>query len=426
MAGEARRPISLLLPALAGVQLLGWASTYYLPAILAPSIARDFGLPLETVFIVSTLFSGAMAVASPALAGVLTRRGARPVLTLGAALLALALAAISAAETVTALFAAWIALGVGGALALGAPAYTALAEVRGPGARQAISALMLVTGLSSTVAFPTLAALEGALGWRGAVLLLAGAQLLIAAPIVWRLVPPLRHSPQAPPSLAETPTVPQSPAVPGTPSTPPPAAPQAPSAGVLASPPLDRRLFLLFALAFSCSTFVTVGFEITRVEAFRALGLEEALAIAAASAVGVAQVASRAAEAAFGRRVRAILLALAAVLVAPVSVALLGVGGAALWSVIAFVALYGASTGLLAVLRATLPLELFPAGRYGAAAARATLPFSLAAAIAPPLFARALAEGGVDAALALAVGGFFCAAVAMSLLFAAQKARLAA
>lgn len=390
-----------ILPTLGIAQLFGWSSTYFLPAVLAPVIARDIGLSLEAIFLASTVFSVAMAAASPFLAGVLTRRGARPVLTAGSVVLAMALAAASLAGSPAPFFAAWALLGVGGAMALGAPAFTALAEAHGAGARRSIGLVMLMTGLSGSLAFPGLALLEATLGWRASLLLMAALHLIVFAPVHWLLIPEKRApTPLPPPPPAETPAGPAPVAVvdPG---------------GGRPEAAIDPLLFGLFALSVSCAIFVSVGFEITRIEIFRALGLEEALAIGAASAIGVAQVAARAADAAFGQRVEAVFLAIVAMIVAPASFLLLAFAPDALWSLALFVALYGAATGLLTVLRATLPLELFSPEVYGAAATRAALPTSLASAAAPPVFAISLQQGGGAAALALGGAGFVCALAAM-------------
>lgn len=71
---------SSLVVALGTAQTLAWASSYYLPAMLAGAIGRDVGISTSTVF---GAFSVALLVAAavgPYAGRLIDRRGGRPVL----------------------------------------------------------------------------------------------------------------------------------------------------------------------------------------------------------------------------------------------------------------------------------------------------------------------------------------------------------
>ncbi|WP_225150596.1 hypothetical protein [Bradyrhizobium sp. NBAIM08] len=71
-------------------------------------------------------------------------------------------------------------------------------------------------------------------------------------------------------------------------------------------------------------------------------------------------------------------------------------------SAIAFATLYGVASGITAVARATLPLQLFPPGAYARASARMAVLLNFTFAAAPPAFAAIVTSAGPQAALWLA------------------------
>src|ERR671913_1578573 len=79
-------------------QTLAWASSYYLPAILAAPMARDLGVAPSWVF---GAFSAALvlsALLGPAVGRAIDRRGGRPVLALSNVVLALGLCLLAVAR----------------------------------------------------------------------------------------------------------------------------------------------------------------------------------------------------------------------------------------------------------------------------------------------------------------------------------------
>jgi hypothetical protein len=72
-----------------------------------------------------------------------------------------------------------------------------------------------------------------------------------------------------------------------------------------------------------------------------------------------------------------------------------------------------AGTGIMAVARNTLPLQLFGAGGYATLLGRIGLPTQIIFATAPPAFAWGMEQGGVSAVLAFSA---FCMAGAVAAL----------
>ena len=132
---------------LGAAQTLAWASSYYLPAVLATPIARDTGLPVAWVFgafSVALVISG---VLGPWAGKHIDRRGGRPVLMASNGVFVLGLLALAAAQGPWTLFAAWVVLGLAMAMGLYEAAFAALVRLYGGAARNPITGITLMAGL---------------------------------------------------------------------------------------------------------------------------------------------------------------------------------------------------------------------------------------------------------------------------------------
>jgi MFS family permease len=99
-------------------QTLAWASSYYLPAILAAPISADLGLPRAGFFAAFSASLLIAACAGPAVGRLIDRRGGRGVLVASNVVLAIGLFVLAGATGAVTLFAAWAVLGIGMALGL--------------------------------------------------------------------------------------------------------------------------------------------------------------------------------------------------------------------------------------------------------------------------------------------------------------------
>lgn len=76
-------------------QTLAWASSYYLPAMLATSMARDLGVSTPTVFLGFSLALVVYALLGPFVGRAIDRYGGRPVLAANSFVFAAGLAALA-------------------------------------------------------------------------------------------------------------------------------------------------------------------------------------------------------------------------------------------------------------------------------------------------------------------------------------------
>jgi MFS family permease len=177
-----RRQLPIVL-ALGTTQTLAWASSYYLPAILADPIARELGISNSWFF---AAFSGAL-VLSGVLRPVVGRRidvvGGRQVLSISNVTLAIGLALLGSAHSIVTLVAAWTMLGLGMGLGLYDAAFGALGRIYGDKARAAITGITLLAGFASTVGWPLSAWSLEMIGWRSTCFAWAVAHIMLGLPL---------------------------------------------------------------------------------------------------------------------------------------------------------------------------------------------------------------------------------------------------
>lgn len=354
--------------ALGATQTLAWASSYYLPAILARPIAADLGLAASAVF---GCFSGALllsALLGPAVGRAIDRRGGRDVLALSNLVLAAGLGLLALAQGLATLALAWAVLGLGIAMGLYDAAFATLAGLYGRAARSPITGITLIAGFASTIGWPLSAAMEQAWGWRGACLGWAGLHLLLGLPANRLLVPP------APP----------------------------PEKGVAAggpSRPAPRFAMPLLAFVFAAAWTVTGAMAAHLPRLLEAAGATPAGAILAAALLGPAQVLARLLEFGLLQRFHPLVSARLATLCQPLAAAVLALAGGIAAPV--FAMLYGMGNGVLTIVKGTLPLAVFGPLGYGARQGWLSAPARLLQALAPFGFGLLLESAPVGTALAV-------------------------
>jgi len=346
-------------------QALAWASSFYLPAILAGPIARDVGLSPPWIYGALSFSLCVTAALGPLCGRVIDERGGRSVLVISNLLLALGLCLLALARGPVLLFVAWLVLGIAMAAGLYEAAFGALTRLYGEGARTPITGITLIAGFASTVGWPMSAFLEHLCGWRGACISWALLNLLVGLPLnAWALkgAPPATHS--------------------GEPSR------QTVSA---VSVPTDRRMWIL-AWVFTACGIVSTGIATNLPGLFSAMGVSTGSAVAAASLMGPAQVGARVIEFSARRWGTPLVSARVAGLLHPIGALILGVGGAPMVAVFAIV--HGAGNGILTIARGTLPLALFGPRGYGARIGKIAVPARIGQAVAPLLFGVAIEQYG--------------------------------
>jgi MFS family permease len=372
-----RGPLVRVLIALAIAQVTGWG-TVGLLAIVGRQIAIDLQMNIAAVFAGNSVFYVVMGLWAPLLAKAFIRHGARKAMMVGCVIGALGFAGLALSNGPLLFFASWVLLGSAGAATLTTAAYIALNEIAGRDARSAIGALMLVTGLASSIFWPTTAFLSDVFAWRATCLVYAAAMLLVCLPLYAFGLPrcvKIEEQSKKPFAVAQ------------------------------AMPPrrAEKSTFYLISATISLNAFVTFGFSAVLVELLKAEGLSATDAVAFGSSLGVIQVSARAVDFLGGGRWDGVATGLFAGAVLPLAMVILMAGHGTYWSIATFILLYGLSSGALAVARATIPLVFYDKAAYAKAASHIALPVNVIAAAASPLLVSLLICWGTSAVLGLTI-----------------------
>jgi MFS family permease len=261
--------------ALGTAQTLAWASTYYLPAMLAAPMARDLGTSPPTVFAAFSLALVASALVGPWSGRAIDHYGGRPVLMTTSLVFAGGLACLGSIHSVWSLFATWALLGVAMGSGLYEAAFATLVRLYSHDSRNTITGITLIAGFASTVGWPLSAWLESRYGWRGACFGWAALHLLLGLPLNGWLPRPLAS---APIELAPIETV--------SPSAKP---------DIATNPePMPQRPVLttaLLAFAFAATWFISTAMAAHLPRMLQATGASLAVAVGVGALIGPAQVA---------------------------------------------------------------------------------------------------------------------------------------
>ena len=347
------RQLSIVL-ALGTTQTLAWASSYYLPAILADPIARDLGVSSNWIF---GAFSGSLVISAmlgPRVGRQIDLVGGRQVLSLSNLTLAAGLRLLGATYSIPVLVIAWLLLGVGMGLGLYDAAFGALGRIYGDSARRAITGITLIAGFASTVGWPLTAFGLESIGWRNTCFAWALSHILIGLPINFFMLP----------------------AVTG--------AKAAAAAAIKPHIPMDRTMILL-AFAFAAAWSVTGAMAAHLPRILEATGATTLQAVSAGALIGPAQVAARMVEASWLSRYHPLLSTRIACLTHPIGAAIIGVLGGGVASS-AFAIFHGAGNGILTIARGTLPLAIFGPQNYAYRLGIIGAPARMAQAAAPLAF----------------------------------------
>jgi MFS family permease len=279
-------------------------------------------------------------------------------MSLGSVLGGTLLLVLARTESVLLFYAVWTGLGVAMAMLLYEPAFAVIYASFGANARKGVTALTLAAGFASTVFWPLSQALVHASGWRGAAAILGLANLLLCAPLHLLLLPSsagaAAHTSAFPPSHS----------------------------GVVRRL-MRSRVFWLLAFSFTVNMLAFSALSVHLIPLLQERGLSAAEAVMLAAVIGPMQVLGRVLEVTVGARFRAAQVGLLALAVLPVALIALAEAASSWVLLVAFAALYGASNGVMTIVRAVMPAELFGRESYGAINGALSAPVILSRAVAP-------------------------------------------
>ncbi|PKG51898.1 MULTISPECIES: MFS transporter [Halomonadaceae] len=349
---------------LGSAQTLAWASSYYLPAILAVPMARDLGVPPSWVF---AAFSAALlltAMLGPSVGRWIDIRGGRGVLMASNGIMALGLIIMALSQGVFTLMLAWLITGIGMAMGLYDAAFATLGRLLGRSARASITGVTLLAGFASTIGWPVTALLENEFGWRTACGVWAMLHIVIGLPLN-ALLPKAgasqtEHKDEKPVPLPDRP----------------------------------RLAIVLLAFVFAAGWFVSTAMAAHLPRLLQETGVSLSVAVAAAALVGPAQVAARLGEFALLRHLHPLVAARVATTLHPLGAALLATLG---MPAAGFALLHGAGNGMMTIASGTLPLALFGPAGFGRRQGLIIAPARAMQAFAPLLFGLLIEQYGAGA-----------------------------
>ncbi len=362
-------------------QTIAWASSTYLPAVVASAMALSLGIEASWIFAAYSCALAIMAILAPVVGRIIDRHGGQLVLCGSNLIQACGLVVLACSSSVGAMFSGWGIIGIGMALGLYDAAFAALVRQHGLAARRPITGITLVGGFASTVGWPLSSFLIANWDWQVACLTWAAAHLLIALPLNFFFIPNLSKIDTLNDEVGD------------------------------AYEGKEERCrerngnFMLLALFGAATAFVTSAMAAHLPLFLLSAGVGSSAAIAAAALLGPSQVMARLGEfivahkfqldPLFTARVATALHPLAGILFVAVS----GLPGAAML----FAILHGAGNGLITIAKGTLTLSIFGAQGYGVVQGKLAVAQRIMQALAPFAFSLVMTRCGAMAGLYLTV-----------------------
>ena len=350
-------------------ETVSWGILYYAFGILLTPMESELGWSRAQS---SGAFSlGLMAAALGAVpAGRwVDRGGGRVMMTLGSCVATVLVLAWARVESLAALYAVWVAIGIAMAAVLYEPAFAVLAKWFVHDRDRGFTILTLVAGLASTIFNPITSWLAAHLGWRRAVMALAMVLAVTTIPTHALLLrgQPAEAAPGAVPRRRQVGDV---------------SAPARDPVDADARTAMRTPTFWLLALAFVIQSFVHAGFILHAVVLLVERGHTVAFAATASGMIGGLQVFGRLVFAPLKTRlsqrtVTMLVFALQAVSLLALRV-IPGVPG-----VVAFVVCFGVGNGMTTLMRASIVADLYGRTHYGSIAGVLALCSTGARAVAP-------------------------------------------
>ena len=337
-------------------QIIGWGSGFYLPAILAVPISKDFGVPTETffwAFTISLLVSG---LVGPQVGKAIDRLGGRRVLPYGNLAFALGLSLLALSTEPVLLYIAWFFIGIGASMGNYDSAFATAVSFLGKNANKVIAGITVYAGFASTISWPLTSYLYDTFSWQAAVWFWVAMHLMVALPIHLSL-----------PSVEQK----EVPVVTG------------PIRKIIKNRFRFDPLLVVFAVMFALEGFIVSSVNSTLPFMLSEIGADAQLAIFAAAILGPSQVAARLLLVALDKYLTPMRVAAISILVHPAGVILLLVFGAN--AILPFVILHGIGVGLNPFIRGSLPLLFFGSESYGERQGHVMMLSKIVSALSPTL-----------------------------------------
>jgi len=317
-------------------QIIGWGSSFYLPAILAVPISTSLGIQTQDffwAFTFSLLLSGLL---GPQVGKAIDRLGGRAVLPFGSLAFALGLTLLSVSSNQMMLVMAWLLIGVGGSMGNYDSAFATAVSFFGAKSNRVIAGITVFAGFSSTISWPLTSFLEQTIGWQQAVFFWALLHLVVGLPLNMSI-----------PKIAKK----EVPDMTG------------PIRKIIKNKFRFDVLIVIFAVMFALEGFIVSSVNTTLPFLLSELGASTGVALISATILGPSQVLARILILIPGKIMTPMRVAALSIAAHPVGVLLLWLFGVN--ALVPFVILHGIGVGLNPFIRGSLPLLFFGADRFG-------------------------------------------------------------
>ena len=376
--------------ALGAAQICSWGTLFYGFPLIAEAMRADLGWSKPMLYGAATLGMLLAGLAAYPV-GAAIDRGHGRLLMSGASILAgILLAAWSQVEGLVAFYIVLAGLGCMQAATLYEPAFAVIARRVGPlNARKGITALTLWGGFASTVFIPVIQFLIETQGWRGALLVMAGVNIVVCGGLYLLAIDSSRDAPMRTTEPDET----------------APAVGRAAVAAAMRKPSYWGLMlaWVSYAFAFSSLTYHFFPLLLER-------GLDSAGAVLVLTVIGPAQVGGRILIRAFAAEAPVRSVGSVVVVVFPLAVIGFGFAPPDILVIAGVAACYGAANGMITIVRGMAVPEMVTRDGYGVVNGSLVAPMSIMTALAP-LGAALLwqASGGYGAVL----GAIFVGSLAL-------------
>ncbi|MBX3580884.1 MAG: MFS transporter [Rhizobiaceae bacterium] len=349
--------------ALGAAQICSWGTLFYGFPLIAEAMRSDLGWSKPTLYGAATLGMLLAGLAAYPVGAAIDRGHGRFLMAGASVVAGILLAAWSQVEGLFAFYVVLAGLGSMQAATLYEPAFAVIARRVGPlNARKGITTLTLWGGFASTVFIPVIQFLIETQGWRGALLVMAGVNIVVCGGLYLLAIDPSRD---APIRTAEPREI-------------PPAVGRAAVAAAMRRPSYWGLMlgWVSYAFAFSSLTYHFFPLLLER-------GLDSAGAVLVLTVIGPAQVAGRILIRAFAAEAPARLLGSAIVIVFPLAVIGFALAPPGVFVIATIAAFYGAANGMITIVRGIAVPEMVTRDGYGAVNGSLVAPMNITTALAP-------------------------------------------
>lgn len=353
-------------------QILVWGGSFFLMAILADPVSKDTGWSHQYVYgslSIGILVSGLLA---PWVGKQIAGQKGKAMLRYSGLAMGFGLLIVAIAPVLMIFMFGWFIIGIGMAMGLYDSLFAVLGREYGSGAKKAITHITLISGFVTTVIWPLLAWMINHMGWRHTCL----AYALLLALAIWPLYKLALPGKEPDNSLIASDT---SPAV------------------INADPSFKSVVYWLLAFNFTIAAIIMTGISVQLLDVLQAKGLSLFAAISIGTLIGPFQVGVRVLDL-VGPKKHPIWNAFISATLVLIGLVLLGLDSA---FAAAGVVLYSLGNGMRAILRGTLPLELFDPIIYPEVMGRLARPALIAQAITPVIGAYIVHQYGAMSLLVI-------------------------